>query len=109
MSSRSCRFFLAYSTMTRDNPCNGSPGQGVFPMGNDSDSRTGSVVLLLLRDPSDRQSWGEFVDRYGPKIYGWCRRHGLQDADAEDVTQDVLTQMVRKLRTFGYDPNKGKF
>jgi RNA polymerase sigma-70 factor (ECF subfamily) len=34
---------------------------------------------------------------------------GLQEADAEDVTQEVLTQLVRKLRTFAYDPQKGSF
>jgi RNA polymerase sigma-70 factor (ECF subfamily) len=78
-------------------------------MESDSGSRTGSVLLLLLRDPTDRQSWNAFVNRYAPKIYGWCRGYGLQEADAEDVTQDVLLRLVRKLRTFTYDPQKGQF
>jgi RNA polymerase sigma-70 factor (ECF subfamily) len=78
-------------------------------MGADSATPTGSVLLLLLGNPTDRECWNAFVDRYAPKIYGWCRLRGLQDADAEDVTQEVLTQLVQKLQTFTYDPHKGTF
>lgn len=78
-------------------------------MGSASSARTGSVLLLLLSDPTDPSAWSAFVDRYAPKIYGWCRQRGLQEADAQDVTQEVLTQLVRKLRTFTYDPHKGTF
>jgi RNA polymerase sigma factor (sigma-70 family) len=78
-------------------------------MGNRSTSRTGSLLLLLLGNPSDADCWSAFVDRYAPKIYGWCRKRGLQEVDAEDVTQEVLTQLVQKLGAFRYDPNKGSF
>jgi RNA polymerase sigma-70 factor (ECF subfamily) len=44
------------------------------------------------------------VARYGPKIYDWCRRWDLPDADAEDVTQNVLLRLARKMETFVYDP-----
>jgi RNA polymerase sigma factor (sigma-70 family) len=78
-------------------------------MPSGSATRTGSVLLLLLGNPTDAECWNNFVDRYAPKIYGWCRQRGLQEADAEDVTQEVLTQLVHKLRTFTYDPKKGTF
>jgi RNA polymerase sigma-70 factor (ECF subfamily) len=78
-------------------------------MGSDSATPTGSVLLLLLSNPTDRECWNAFVDRYAPKIYGWCRQWRLQEADAQDVTQEVLAQLVRKLRTFTYDPHKGPF
>src|SRR5947209_7715001 len=74
-----------------------------------SASGTGSVLLLLLSNPADPHCWSAFVERYAPKIYGWCRQRGLQDADAQDVTQEVLTQLMQKLRTFAYDPQKGSF
>jgi RNA polymerase sigma-70 factor (ECF subfamily) len=54
--------------------------------------------------PADQGAWAEFAERYGRKIYGWCRYWGLQEADAEDVTQDVLLRLARKLQDFTYDP-----
>src|SRR5438093_6475777 len=40
-----------------------------------------------------------FTD-YAPRVYNLARRMLGNDADAEDVTQDVLLQVVRKLNTF---------
>ncbi|MFM8274131.1 MAG: RNA polymerase sigma factor [Gemmata sp.] len=40
---------------------------------------------------------------YAPRIYSLARRMLGNDADAEDVTQDVLLQVVRKLDTFRGD------
>jgi RNA polymerase sigma-70 factor (ECF subfamily) len=37
---------------------------------------------------------------YAPRVYSIARRMLGNDADAEDVTQDVLLQVVRKLDTF---------
>src|SRR5947209_4631354 len=37
---------------------------------------------------------------YAPRVYNLARRMLNSDADAEDVTQDVLLQVVRKLPTF---------
>jgi RNA polymerase sigma-70 factor, ECF subfamily len=42
---------------------------------------------------------------YGPRVYNLARRMLGNDADAEDVTQDVLLQVVRKLNTFRGDAN----
>jgi RNA polymerase sigma-70 factor, ECF subfamily len=44
---------------------------------------------------------------YGPRVYGIARRMLGNDADAEDVTQDVLVQVVRKLGTFRGEANLG--
>jgi RNA polymerase sigma-70 factor (ECF subfamily) len=56
--------------------------------------------------PADQAAWGEFAERYGRKIYGWCRHWNLQEADAEDVTQLVLLKLAHKMRTFSYDSTK---
>jgi RNA polymerase sigma-70 factor (ECF subfamily) len=63
-----------------------------------------SLLSRIRRDPSQPETWKEFVQRYAPKIYRWCRQWKLQEADAEDVTQNVLAKLVNKLRTFDYDP-----
>jgi RNA polymerase sigma-70 factor (ECF subfamily) len=65
-----------------------------------------SPTLLgrLARVPTDQAAWGEFAERYGVKIYGWCRGWHVQEADAEDVTQEVLAKLAQKMQTFAYDP-----
>lgn len=72
-------------------------------------SQTGSTLMAVLRNPRDPEAWRTFVDRYGPQVYGWCRHWGLQDADAENVTADVLLKLSSKMRRFVYDPAKGSF
>jgi RNA polymerase sigma-70 factor (ECF subfamily) len=69
---------------------------------------TTRVTLLgrLRQDPTDQAAWDVFVERYGPHIYRWCRRWKLQDADAEDVTQNILLKLAQKLRHFAYDPSR---
>jgi RNA polymerase sigma-70 factor (ECF subfamily) len=70
-------------------------------------SQTSPTLLGRLRQaPADEPAWQAFVERYGPKIYGWCRQWGLPDLDAEDVTQNVLVILARHLRTFQYDPQR---
>jgi RNA polymerase sigma-70 factor (ECF subfamily) len=73
------------------------------------DSRTGSTLLDVLHNPMDNRAWSIFVERYGPKISGWCRRKGLKQGGVEEVTQIVLVKLVEKLRKFTYDPRKGRF
>lgn len=76
-------------------------------MGVPEDSRTSPTFLGRMREaPDDPVVWREFVRRYGPLIYSWCRRRGLQVADAEDVTQGVLLDLTRCMRIFHYDPSR---
>ena len=52
-------------------------------------------------DPAPAPHSAEEVFReYAPRVYNLARRMLSSDADAEDVTQDVLLQVVRKLPTF---------
>jgi RNA polymerase sigma factor (sigma-70 family) len=62
-----------------------------------------SPLARLRHDPSNEASWDEFADHYGRHVYRWCRQWGLQDADAEDVAQEILLKLARKLRDFAYD------
>jgi RNA polymerase sigma-70 factor (ECF subfamily) len=74
-----------------------------------ADSSTRLSLLGRLRlTPTDEQAWSEFVERYGRQVYAWCRQWGLQEADAEDVTQSVLADLARQMRTFEYQPS-GRF
>jgi RNA polymerase sigma factor (sigma-70 family) len=78
-------------------------------MGESAEARTGSTLLTLLRNPADPQAWEAFVDRYTPIVAGWCRGWKLQNADVQEVTQEVLLKLARHIRKFPYDPAKGHF
>ncbi|MFO0891605.1 MAG: sigma-70 family RNA polymerase sigma factor [Isosphaeraceae bacterium] len=70
---------------------------------------TRASLLLRIRDPGDRDSWGEFVEVYAPLVHQMARRAGLQDADASDLTQDVLRSVARSIHRLDYDPARGTF
>jgi RNA polymerase sigma-70 factor (ECF subfamily) len=70
---------------------------------------TRASLLIRLRDRSDQPAWNEFVSIYGPVIYGFARRRGLQDADAADTMQDVLRSVTTAIQRLDYDPRQGRF
>jgi RNA polymerase sigma-70 factor (ECF subfamily) len=70
---------------------------------------TRESLLLRIRDARDGEAWTQFVEICGPVIYDYGRRHGLQDADATDLTQEVLSVVAVAAGTFDYDPSKGSF
>ena len=72
----------------------------------DAVADTGAGVEPAARDacpilaPSDALTAERIYHDYAPRVYNMARRMVRTDADAEDVTQDVLLQVVRKLPTF---------
>lgn len=68
---------------------------------------TRATLLWRLRaNPTDPGAWSEFTEWYGRKIYAWCRAWGLQEADAQEVTQEVFLKLSVRLRDFHYDPSR---
>jgi RNA polymerase sigma factor (sigma-70 family) len=70
---------------------------------------TRASLLVRLRDGGDAVAWQEFVRLYGPVIYGFARKRGLQDADAADLMQDVLRSVSSAVHRLEYDPVRGAF
>ena len=70
---------------------------------------TRASLLLRIRDARDGDAWSQFVALYAPLIYGHARKHGLQDADAADLTQDVLRAVAGAVHRLDYDPGRGSF
>ena len=66
-------------------------------------------LLLRMRDARDHEAWHTFVDLYAPLVYRFARRRGLQDADAADLTQDVLRLVADVMKNGKYDPGRGSF
>ena len=65
-----------------------------------------SLLSTLRRRPGDPEAWARFVKTYGPRILQWCRRWGLQDADAHDVAQSIMIHFLRRSESFEYDDSR---
>jgi RNA polymerase sigma factor (sigma-70 family) len=64
-------------------------------------------LLLRLHDPKDDASWTEFVRIYEPLILRLALKKGLQEADAHDLSQEVLRAVAASVHR--WDPDKGTF
>ncbi len=70
---------------------------------------TRQSLLSRLKDWDDQESWREFFDLYGRLIYGLAVKCGLRDAEAQDVVQETLLTVAKKMPSFQYDPALGSF
>src|SRR6516164_4984469 len=66
-------------------------------------------LLVRLRDADDGDAWRQFVQLYAPLVYRYARRHQLQDADAADLTQEVLRSVHGGIGRLEYTPQLGSF
>ena len=65
---------------------------------------TDHSLIDRVKDMSDGASWLEFMGIYQPVVYRLARRRGMQDADAQDVAQQVFSSIARSLE--GWMPGK---
>jgi RNA polymerase sigma-70 factor (ECF subfamily) len=70
---------------------------------------TRQSLLHRVRDPRDSVAWEEFVTTYEPLVYRVARRRGLQDADAREVTQEVLMSVAGAIDRWDSAGRKGAF
>jgi RNA polymerase sigma-70 factor (ECF subfamily) len=69
-----------------------------------------SVSLLeCLRQEPNAAAWRRLVELYTPLIRNWLVRHALQNQDVDDLVQDVLSVVVRKMPEFERRPRTGAF
>ena len=68
-----------------------------------------STSLLLRAREGEPSAWQQVIDLYRPLIQGWLIRHQVQPQEAEDLTQDVLTVLVKELPTFEHGGRAGAF
>lgn len=66
------------------------------------------TLLQRLGDQDDNAAWTEFCAIYERVIYRIALKFGLQDADAREVTQEVLLTVSRRIRKFDIE-GKGRF
>ncbi len=66
-------------------------------------------LLLRLADHADQAAWQEFARIYTPVVYRLAVRRGLQHADAEDLSQQVLAAVAKAIDRWQSDPARAKF
>lgn len=79
----------------------------VASMGSTPETR--QSLLVRLKDPQDQVSWYEFTEIYRPVIFRLARRKGMQDADAEDLAQQVLASVAGAIERWESDPRRARF
>ena len=72
-------------------------------MSREPSSTATSCGLLDGARAFDTEAWTRLVDLYGPTVVKWCRRRGLAEHDAADVSQDVFHAVARNLERFRRD------
>lgn len=71
---------------------------------DDLSATSWSTDSLLERvRAGDQRAWQRLVQFYGPLVYAWCRRWGLQDQDVADVFQDVFQAVAERIEAFRND------
>ena len=70
---------------------------------------TSLSLLDQLGKESDEASWDRLCEVYSPLLHGWLRRYDVQDADADDLIQDVLMVVMRELQNFQHNQQTGAF
>lgn len=62
---------------------------------------TGTSLSLLERlKKGDDSGWHRVVELYSPLVRYWCRRSGVEGADAEDIAQEVFHAAAESITTF---------
>ena len=72
----------------------------------ESDDRTVELDLLARITKRDRAAFEQLYTRYSNILYATAMKFLKEDADAQDVVQDVFIQIWDKAKL--YDPAKGK-
>ena len=70
---------------------------------------TRNSLIIRLQDPADRDAWSEFATIYQPVVYRIARLRGMQDADAQDLSQKVLLSLSHAMGDWKIDPDRAKF
>lgn len=66
-------------------------------------------LLTRLKNWDDNEGWRRFFDTYWKLIYTAAIKSGLSNAEAQDVVQETVLSVAKKMNEFKYDPALGSF
>jgi len=65
--------------------------------------------LLFRARNGEANAWTDLTALYRPLILGWLNRQGVPAGDLEDLSQEVLLNVVRHLPGFQHSGHRGAF
>jgi RNA polymerase sigma-70 factor (ECF subfamily) len=66
-------------------------------------------LLSRLKNWDDSEGWKRFFDTYWRLIYSAAIKSGLSDVEAQEVVQETVISIAKKMAEFKYDPALGSF
>jgi len=66
-------------------------------------------LLNRLKNWDDQESWRDFFNTYWKLIYRAAIEANLSDAEAQDVVQETVIAVAKKMENFAYDPAVDSF
>jgi RNA polymerase sigma-70 factor (ECF subfamily) len=70
---------------------------------------TSRTLLDRLRNQQDPRAWQVWLSVYEPWLRDWLGRHHFQPADSDDLLQNILVVVSRKLPAFVHNGQPGAF
>src|SRR5918999_6052879 len=70
---------------------------------------TRDSLLSRLKDRDDQESWQDFFNTYWKLVYGVAMKAGLTDQEAQEVVQETVITVARRIPEFRYDPKVCSF
>jgi RNA polymerase sigma factor (sigma-70 family) len=77
--------------------------------GKDEKLPTRGSLLRRLKNWGDQASWNDFVRTYSHFLRCIALKNGLTEAEADDVVQETMIAVAKKMPKFDYDPKAGSF
>jgi RNA polymerase sigma-70 factor (ECF subfamily) len=62
-----------------------------------------------MKHLDDQASWEEFFNRYWKLIYTFALKAGLTPAEAQDVVQETMATVARRIKDFEVGAHRGSF
>ena len=66
-------------------------------------------LLARVKERADTAAWSQFTALYRPLLVRYARSWGLQPVDADDLAQECLVELMRRMPAFEYDRCRGGF
>jgi RNA polymerase sigma-70 factor (ECF subfamily) len=65
---------------------------------------TSHTLLAKLQTPHQPDAWDRFVKLYAPLLRHWAKQQGFQEADAEDLTQEIFVKLMNLILAYSVRP-----